>query len=235
MAVRHLQSVDHTIDSLRAKMERIGGGVPAPRGEGKPRRMPVLPGPEWLTAALDSGGMPRGAVTMMADCPAAHVDVLAATTKAGSCVAVVGYPRLALAAVEVAGGDLERMVVIPDPAPHAMAVLNTLVEGLDMVLFSPVQPITPTFARPVESRLHKSRCALVVTGHSWPRARLNIDVSVTGVVGLGRGSGRIRGVEIAGKAWGKAQPPSVFQTVVGERPSSRSDATVVPLRWEAAQ
>lgn len=235
MAVRHLQPIDHTIDSLRAKMAQIGGAVPVVPAEEKAQPASVLPGPTWLAGALDAGGVPRGAVTAMADCPAAHVDLLAATTQAGSCVAVVGYPRLALAAVDAAGGDLERMVVVPDPAPHVMAVLSTLVEGLDMVLFAPAQVVTPTFARPVEARLHKSRCALVVTGHSWPRARLNVDVAVTGVVGLGRGSGRIRGVEIAGRAWGKAQPPSTFYTVLGERAPEIVDATVVPLCREVAQ
>lgn len=238
------KNLDHTIDSLRAKMAQIGGLVPVPdvptmspvrEVKRAASTVPVVAGPEWLSGALDAGGVPRAGVTAMADCPAVHVDMLAAVTRDGGCVAVVGYPRLAVAAVEAAGGDLERMIVVPDPAPHAMAVLGTLVEGLDMVLFAPASPVTPTFARPVEARLHKSACALLVTGHAWPRARLNIDVAVTGVVGLGRGSGRIRGVEIEGRAWGKSQPPCTFRTVVGESPLAfMSDATPATLR-EVAQ
>ncbi|MBC2682177.1 hypothetical protein GSS87_07175 [Corynebacterium sp. 4HC-13] len=182
----------------------------------------VVSGPQWLSATLSAGGVPRSAVTMVADCPAAHVDMLAAVTREGGCVAVVGYPSLALAAVEAAGGDLERMVVVPDPEPHALAVVGTLVEGLDMVLFAPSAPIAPACARPVEARLRKSKCALLVTGYTWPRARLTIDVSMTGVVGLGYGLGRIRGVSIAGRVWGNAQPPCAFHAVLGQKSVCRT-------------
>ena len=201
---------------------------PAPTAAPRFGHITTLPSPPWLERAVDMGGIPRAMVTAVADCPAVHVELLVAATRAGSCVAVVGYPHLALAAVDAAGGDLERMMVIPDPAPHAGAVLGTLVESLDMVFYRPVKNASPTFTRPVEARLHKSRCALVVSGHAWPKVQLNIDAHVVGIRGLGRGSGRVRGVEVDGRVWGKSQPPRSFHAVVGATSSFMVDATPEP-------
>lgn len=226
MAGSTQQELDHTIYDLRKKMARISGKTSTPESF-QSHVVDTLPSPPWLEQAIDTGGIPRAMVTAVADCPAVHVDLLVAATQAGSCVAIVGYPQLALAAIDAAGGDLERVVVIPDPAPHAAAVLGTLVEGVDMVFYRPAANASPTFARPVEARLHKSRCALVVSGHAWPKVQLNIDAHVVGIRGLGRGYGRVRGVEVDGRVWGKSQPPRRFHAVVGERMDvvSLSDAT----------
>lgn len=182
----------------------------------------VVAVPRWLGSHLHRGGLPRGGVTDVTDCPTALVELLAAATATGSCVAVVGYPRLSLAAVEADGGDLDRMVVVPEPMPHVGAVLGILVERLDLVLYRSPTPVTPTMARPVEARLRHSQCALVVCG-GWPRAQLHLDWRVDGVTGLGRGSGRISGVTFSGRAYGRGQPPVVFREdaiINGQRPEA---------------
>lgn len=240
-----------TIASLRRKMQQIeSGGVPmasassttvlgsAPAGKGASQRkevqrkdsVRVAPVPAWLAEHLPGGGVARGQATQISDCPAVLVDVLAHLTAQGMCVAVVDYPWLAIAAVAAAGGDVERLVLVPDSTPHTAAVLGTLVEGMDVVLFaaggqlgkqggqsgrSRGGSVSPTFARPVEARLRKSECALLVCGKAWPQARMHVELQVCGVLGLSRGSGRIRAVEIAGRVWGKAQPPSAVRATIG--------------------
>jgi hypothetical protein len=200
------------VEELTEQVEPSGAVGSETPGDG-------VPVPAWLGGNLRRGGLPRAAVTAATNCPAALVELLAGTTAAGGCVAVVGYPSLALAAVAAAGGDLDRMIVVPDPAPHATAVLGTLVEGLDLVLYRPPKPVAPTLARPVDARLRRSRCALTVCGgpRVWPGSRLHLDWRVDGVTGLGHGSGRIRGVELSGRAWGQGQPPTTFRTVLGDR------------------
>lgn len=238
-----------TIASLRRKMQQIeSGGAPmasassaavlgsTPVGKGTSQRkesqrrdsVRVAPVPAWLAEHLPGGGVARGQATQISDCPAVLVDVLAHLTAQGMCVAVVDYPRLAIAAVAAAGGDVERLVLVPDSTPHTAAVLGTLVEGMDVVLFAAggqlgkqggggavSSTVAPTFARPVEARLRKSECALLVCGKAWPQARMHVELQVCGVLGLRRGSGRIRAVEVAGRVWGKAQPPSAVRATIG--------------------
>ncbi|MEL4161474.1 hypothetical protein [Corynebacterium bovis] len=124
-----------------------GGVVQGGAGQGDdaaPGARRTAPAPAWLGGHLAAGGLPRGAVTVAADCPPVLVDLLTAVTAAGGCAGVVGYPRLALAAVEAAGGDVGRIVVVPDPAPHAEAVVATLVEGLDLLIYAPGGAAGPT-------------------------------------------------------------------------------------------
>lgn len=205
------------VDDLRRRITLIAGGgqgvAPAP-AVAPLQEQDSLVVPQWLGRHLVRGGLPRGAVTDVTACPTALVELVSAVTAAGGCAAVVGWPRLALAAVAAAGGDLDRTVVVPDPAPHTGAVLGTLVDGLDLVVHRTEMPVTPTAARPVEARLRRSRCALVVCG-GWPGARLHLDWRIDGVTGLGRGSGRIRGVTVSGSAHGQGQPPVTFRECVG--------------------
>lgn len=249
-----------TIASLRRKMQQIeSGGAPmpgassaavleaAPAGKGASQRkelhrensVRVAPVPAWLAEHLPGGGVARGQATQISDCPAVLVDVLAHLTAQGMCVAVVDYPRLAIAAVAAAGGNVERLVLVPDSTPHTAAVLGTLVEGMDVVLFAAggqlgkqggggavSSTVAPTFARPVEARLRKSECALLVCGKAWPQARMHVELQVCGVLGLRRGSGRIRAVEVAGRVWGKAQPPSAVRATIGAEGIESTAGTV---------
>ncbi|MGP9722387.1 hypothetical protein ACT3SZ_00025 [Corynebacterium sp. AOP40-9SA-29] len=212
------------VAELRSRIATIGGGdtnaVVEPVESAEPAERassPHITVPDWLAGSLIAGGLPQGAVTAADDCPAALVDVLATLTASGGCAAVVGYPRLAVAAVEAAGGDLERLVLVPDPTPHASAVLGTLVEGLDLVVYAAPATVSPSAARPVEARLRRSSCALLVCSgvRSWPGARLHLSWRTEGVTGLGVGSGRVRGVSVAGQAWGQGQPPQTFGGTIG--------------------
>lgn len=241
-----------TIASLRQKMRQIEAKSAAV-GEGASQikeSVRVAPMPQWLAGHLPGGGVARGQATQISDCPAVLVDVLAHLTAQGMCVAVVDYPRLAIAAVAAAGGDVERLVLVPDSAPHTAAVLGTLIEGMDVVLFAAggqggqsVQSVQgargmqrgavpPTFARPVEARLRKSECALLVCGRAWPQARMHVELQVCGVLGLRRGSGRIRAVEVEGRVWGKAQPPSAVRATIGaEEAMGAESAAEVGEQW----
>lgn len=225
-AMKEPAGLENDIEGLRAKIKLLEGGSAAPQtaaqaGVTAPSTVDV---PPWLRDVLAGQGFARGAVTQVSNCPAALIHCVAAATAQGNCVAIVNYPSLALAAIDAAGGDLERVVFIPDATPHTAAVLGTLAEGMDMILYQPAASdgvdgtgrLTPTYVRPVEARLRKSECALVVCGAQWPGARLHIDWQITGVRGLGRGSGRVKAVELTTKARGKSQPPRIVHAVMGE-------------------
>ena len=233
---------EQKIDELKQKirgLEASGTGLTAAAVDS---RTPV-PVPPWMGAFLQEDGLRRGSVTQVSNCPAALVHMLAAVTAQGGCAAVVDHPNLAVAAVAAAGGDIDRLVLVPDATPHTAAVLATLVEGMDMVLYRPQlgqAQITPTFARPVDARLKKSECAFVTCGGQWPTARVHIDMHVSGIIGLGQGSGRVRSIELEGRAWGKSQPPRTFRTRLGaswdgDEWMDALDSTVRPLRKRVAQ
>ena len=210
---------EQQLEVLRRKIRGIESAGSGPTAAEVHTRTPVAV-PVWMTSLLQEGGLPRGAAAQVADCPALLVHLLAAVTAQGGCAAVVNHPQLAVAAVEAAGGDIDRLVLVPDSHPHTAAVLATLVEGMDMVIYHPLtgqSEVTPTFARSVDARLKKSECSLVVCGGTWPSSRLSIDAEVSGVMGLGQGSGRVRAIELNGRVWGKAQPPRTFTVEIGER------------------
>lgn len=212
-------TTEQTLDSLRQKIRGIESAGSGPTSAEVDSRTPV-PVPPWMGFFLQSQGLQRGSVTHISNCPAALVHMLAAVTAQGGCAAVVNHPNLAVAAVEAAGGDIDRLVLVPDAEPHTAAVLATLVEGMDMVLYrTPLgqSSVSPTFARPVDARLKKSECAFVVCGGQWPSARMHMELHVSGIIGLGQGSGRLRALEVSGRAWGKTQAPRTFTTIVGPR------------------
>lgn len=245
--VSQKKDIDNVIEQLRRKIDHIGAApawnaspcgkatvAPAARsGASREFLHGVLPGPQWLMECTQGVGLPRAMVTSVADCAAVHADLLATVTASGACAAIVGYPQLALAAVDAAGGDLSRLVVVPDPQPHATAVVGTLIQGLDMVLYRVSEHISATGVRLLNTRVHKSHCALAITGQKWPSPQLTIEAQMTGVVGLGRGAGRIRGLEISGRVWGKTRPPRSFHTVLGtEADSYHTPGNEIPGRHE---
>lgn len=222
----NITALDNSIEELRAKIRLIEGGSSATvtavqAGVAEASTVDV---PPWLRGALVGQGFTRGAVTQVGNCPVALIHCVAAATAQGSCVAIVNYPSLALAAIDAAGGDLERVVFIPDATPHTAAVLGTLAEGMDMIVYCPVVAdgidaagrLTPTYVRPIEARVRKSECVLVVCGVQWPGARLHVDWQITDVRGLGKGSGRVKAIGLTVKAWGKSQPPRTIYAELGE-------------------
>ena len=242
-----LRDIDSTISDLRRKMRAIeGGGSSGSAPAAAVIAEPAVRAPRWLAPHLPGKGFPAAAATQVDYCPSMIVDVVAALTASGGCAAVVNFPELALAAVAAAGGDMERIVLIPDASPHTSAVLATLVEGMDMVVFhgrreTPASGALPaSFTRSVDARLHKSRCALLISGATWPSARLHVTATVAAVTGLGRGAGRIKGVELDVTTWGKAHPPQRFTALVGAEPvalAESAEPATVEQRWvrEAAQ
>ena len=217
---------DNSIEDLRAKIQLIeGGSSPTVTAvQAGVAEVATVDVPLWLREALAGQGFTRGAVTQVGNCPVALIHCIAAATAQGQCVAIVNYPSLALAAIDAAGGDLERIVFIPDATPHTAAVLGTLAEGMDMIVYCPAAVdgidiagrLNPTYVRPIEARVRKSECALVVCGAQWPGARLHVDWQITDVRGLGKGSGRVKAIGLTVKTWGKSQPPRTIYAELGE-------------------
>ena len=206
---------------LRSRMAAIGGGagIASPAVVEEPD---VIRTPSDLARVLPGGGLARRAVTEVADCPALVVELVSQVTAAGGHVGIVGWPELSLAGV-VDSGRLEYIIVVPDPGVDPLGIVGVLVEGLDLVVARWPAPLelSPVRARPLLGKLRGGRAALVLVGASVPSPHARIDATVTTFRGIGRGAGRIRGVDIAVRVEAKGQPPASTTVTVGQRAGLR--------------
>src|SRR5699024_12514148 len=79
----------------------------------------------------------------------------------------------------------------------------------DLVVFHHGAPVelSPARARPLLARLRAGQAALVTIDARLPGTSLHMDANVVGYHGIGRGSGRIRGVDIAVRTEAKGMRP----------------------------
>lgn len=199
------------IAELRSAMEALGGDVPrslAPDAD-------VLTTGDALRAVLPGGGLPRRAVTQLSDTPTLAVEMIDSVTADGGFAGVVGWPELSYAGISA----LERVIAVPDPGIDPLSVAGVLAEGLDLVVLHTPQRLnlSPVRARPLLARVRKGRAALLAVNVAVPSPALSIAGAVAGFHGIGRGSGRITGVDIRVEAAGHRTASAVV--TLGEAPS----------------
>ena len=155
--------------------------------------------PKMLAGCFPGGGLLRRSASHMSDCALLAVELIARVTRVGGFVAVVGWPELMFAGVIDSGGDVSKVVAIPDPGGSGLAVATVLAEGMDLVLYRSASPqhVTPTNARPLLAKIRGGTAALVLVGANIPSPHAHIDAHVQRIHGLSCGGGRIRGVDLA--------------------------------------
>ena len=173
----------------------------------------TLPG---LARLLPAGGLARRQVVHCVNCPALVVELICHLTARGGYVGVVGWPDLLLAQVAEEGA-IERVVTVPDPGLESWMVAGVLAEGLDLVVHhGPPGEVSPTKARPVLAKVRGGRAAVLTVGTRLPGTAVGIGARVSAYRGVGKGSGRIRGVDMDVEVTSK-QGASRGVLTVGER------------------
>ncbi|QYH20474.1 hypothetical protein JKI95_04565 [Corynebacterium aquatimens] len=168
-----------------------------------------------LSLILPNGGLPRQAVTHVSDTPALVVELIAQTVEAGGRVGVVGWPELSYAAIDAEG--LERVIAVPEPGIEDLAVAGVLAEGLDLVVLRARVPLelTPVRARPLLARLRKGNAALACVNVAVPSPALAVSGTITAFHGIGRGTGRITGIDMRVRAERKGMRPASATVTLG--------------------
>lgn len=227
-AVRKLRDVEELaglsradrIATLRAHMQALTTSestVPAPTPDAEVGEREYLSIPGELGKVLPGGGFPRRVVSSMADCPALVVELISSVTAAGGFVAVVGWPELSLAQVADTG-DMSKVIVIPDAGVDPWGVTAVLAEGLDLVIHhgAPVT-LSPARARPVLAKIRGGQASVLSVGASVPSPALTVRAEVVTYRGIGRGTGRINGVDIAVAVQSKGQRTASTTVTCGKR------------------
>ncbi|MGY6499441.1 MAG: hypothetical protein ACXIVQ_00880 [Acidimicrobiales bacterium] len=172
----------------------------------------VLPVVDALGSLFPAGGLVRG-TSVMVDGPATTSLALALAVAAsgqGSWTALVGLPTVCLVAASELGVALDRVALVPDPAPGTWAtVVAALVDAVDLVVIGPCR-IRPGDARRLSARARERGAVLLGVGAAWPEAP-DVVVRTSGVrwEGIGQGHGRLVArrleVEVTGRR-GMARP-----------------------------
>lgn len=169
------------LDALRAQLERTQG-----------RRLdaPVLPVHPILAPLLPGGGLRAGSAYALQPSAALVMALMAGPSQTGAWCAAIGMPELGAEAVEQAGVDLERLVLIPDPGPRWLAVVATVAEVMPVVAVRPPARVTDADAARLAARLRDRGTALLVQGW-WPQAEATLSLSDPAWSGVGRGHGHL--------------------------------------------
>ena len=206
----------------------VGDGAPAGGGgySVADGRVPVPAG----LAGLLGGGLLKGAVSSIDTAGAVVAGILAEVTAAGGHVALVGLPDFAPLSIVEHGGDLSRVLDVPEPGESPLEVVALLADGVDVVVVKLDRTPPPSAARPVMARLRGSGCALLYVGEGWPGSKVSVASRVTAIHGLGAGHGRIRGVEFHVTARGAGRPERGVRWTIGDCPASEAAATALDVR-----
>ncbi|MFD5869443.1 hypothetical protein ACFWGD_12670 [Corynebacterium sp. NPDC060344] len=202
-------SADGRDDAARAGVRRVPDG-----------RVPV---PAGLSELLD-GGLLKGAVSSIDAAGAVVAGILAEITVAGGHVALVGLPDFSPLSIVEHGGDISRVLDVPEPGESPLEVVGLLADGVDVVVVKLDRTPPPSAARPVMARLRGSGCALLHVGEGWPGAKVAVASRVTAIHGLSAGHGRIRGVEFHVTARGAGRPERGVRWAIGDCPASEAAA-----------
>nr|WP_240393852.1 hypothetical protein [Corynebacterium lactis] len=201
-----------TIAALRSGIAALSG---EPQGfGGADFDAGALPVPGALEAVL--GGVVRRGFVIVFDHLGAVLAALVAEVSKEGRVALVGVPEMGLVSVVEQGGDLSRVLCVPDPGAQPLEVLGLMAEGVDLVVAALPAPPSPSLARPLQARLRKFDAALVFVGQDWPGAVARVASRVEGVEGLGAGFGRISAVTYSVEASGTRFPRRSCRWRVGE-------------------
>ena len=161
----------------------------------------------------------RRAVTHVSDTPALIVELISQVAQAGGRAGVVGWPELSYAGIGT-GDDadaMERVVAVPDAGLDDLSVAGVLAEGLDLVVLrtrSPFQ-LTPVRARPLLARIRKGQAALVCVNVEVPSPALTVTGQLAQFHGIGRGTGRITGIDFDVRAQAKGYRPASARVTLG--------------------
>jgi hypothetical protein len=149
----------------------------------------TLPTAAAVAPLLPGGALKAGAAYAVPGSLALAMLLLAGPSAAGGWCGVVGIPEFGVEAAAGFGIDLARLVLVPQPGEHWLAVTAQIAEVLPVVLVRPpAQGASPGEIARLASRLRQRGSTLIVAG-PWQQAEAVLTTTGGSWSGIGAGSG----------------------------------------------
>jgi len=209
-----------SIEELRQRVQRMEGTAVT-------RSLPVLD-------AFDGLVRLRTGAAYAVDSPSLAMALVAAASRAGEWIAIVGAPDFGYEAAAAFGLDLTRTIAVPSPGEHWQSVTAGLIDVAGIVLLHPPPTVAEQQAARLRSRLVQKDAALVVWGE-WPRCHQRLSIRSSSWVGLGQGHGRLTGRQVEVAVSGASTPgrtASIWLPDPDQR-VRRLEQVATPIRLEA--
>ncbi|MGO2660002.1 hypothetical protein [Mycetocola reblochoni] len=243
------------LDGLRARIGQMQGTPPPERG---------FPLSSAFEPLLPGGVLGHGRVYATPHALSLAVGLVAGASAQGAWCAVAGVPDFGVEAALAAGVSGERLVLVPEPGAHALAVVSALVDVVGVVIVGPGLRLSAGELSRLQARLRDRSASLVVVG-DWPQPEARLRTQAIRWSGLGRGwgglgarevevvvesrgAGRPRGWLLRVDAEGRAVGSSALRDGAGARtgriggergpvlvPAGASSVSSPPERWAAAR
>ncbi len=170
---------------LRAQLATVEARV-------RPAGYPVAPP---LAELLPDRILRPGAAYSLGSVGALLLTLLAEPSAEGHWCGVVGIPEFGTEAAQRAGVNLDRLVLVPEPAEAWLGVVAALAEVLPVLAVRPPGRVREADAARLGSRLRDRGSVLLVHG-DWPRAETRLELAHPHWSGLGTGFGHLTGREV---------------------------------------
>ncbi|HEY0373859.1 MAG TPA: hypothetical protein VGC94_03635 [Amnibacterium sp.] len=175
-----------TVEELQARisaMQATGLGT---------RTLPTRP---ELAPLLPGGALQAGVAYAVPDSLTLAMLLMAGPSAAGGWCAVIGVPDFGIEAAAGFGVDLDRLVLVPQPGEHWLAVAAQVADVLPVVLLRPPASAAAGDTARLASRLRQRGSTLLVLG-PWAQAEATLEVSTSAWTGIGTGSGYLAGRDV---------------------------------------
>lgn len=175
---------------LRAQLR-----LAAPQVEPAARVERLVPVHAALAGLLPEGGLRPGSVYSVRSGGALLLTLLAGACAAGDWCGVIGMPGFGIEAAQLAGVDLDRLVLVPEPGERWLAVAAALAEVLPVIAIRPATPVRDGEAARLAARLRDRETVLLALG-PWPQAEATFSVRAAEWSGLDAGHGYLAEREV---------------------------------------
>lgn len=165
----------------------------------------LIPTHPAIAGLLPGGGLKQGAVYSVERSAMLLMALLAGPSAAGSWCAVVGVPEFGVEAAERFGVDLDRLVLVPHPGEHWLAVTAAIADVMGVIVTRPPKRASDTSVARLSARLRQRGATLLVLG-SWPQSEAMLSLSQSNWHGIGEGHGHLAAREVTVTVTSRAVP-----------------------------